>query len=399
MQKVLKVIKEVGKKYGTLIIKEGESVFEITTFRSDIWILDHRKPVEVTFCDSLEVDAKRRDLTCNAMYYDILNDIFLDPEWGREDIKKNKIHFVWDAIERIAEDALRILRFVRFAFRYDFEISYQDTDVMKKNISLLKNISIERVKDEFEKILLLQNTKAFWYLQEIWFFEIFLPEVARLQSVPGGPPYHLEGDVFLHTMMTLDELYKMTKNWMMFPNENGNMEKKIFSSQEIITYSWALLLHDIAKYDTFSLDEKGNVHYYDHESVWLDGVRNIAKRWKFENILLKKVLYLVENHLRIFKIFQMKTLKARTFMTHPYFWDMVVVGIADNLGRIPAKVEMWEKLIHFYAEFLREYSQMEFYNGTEILSLYPNIQGAEIKKMLQLKNDEILGGRRKKFND
>lgn len=396
METVLKVIKEVGKKYGTLIVQEGSEVFEITTFRSDIGILDNRKPVEVKFCDDYSIDAMRRDLTCNAIYYDICEERFLDPTWGIEDIKNKNISFVWNAEERIIEDALRILRYVRFAFRYGFTLDAKDTSLIQKNISLLQNISIERIKDEFEKILLLQNTDALKYLQEIWFFEIFLPEVARLQSVPGWPPYHLEWDVFLHTMMTLDELYKMTKNGISLPDENGNMMNKIFFQSEIILYSWALLLHDIAKYDTFSQDENGNVHYYDHESLWLEWVRKIAKRWSFQNILLKKVLYLVENHLRIFKIFQMKTLKVRSFMIHPYFRDMIVVGIADNLGRIPAKVEMWEKLIHFYAEFLKEYSQMEFYNGREIIAQYPNLQGAEIKKMLQLKNDEILGGKKKK---
>jgi tRNA nucleotidyltransferase (CCA-adding enzyme) len=211
IEKVLNVIKEVGKKYWTLIIKEWNEVFEITTFRSDIWILNNRKPVKVVFSNNLDLDSKRRDFTLNSIYYDIKNELFIDPENGINDIKNHVIRFVWDIKDRVEEDALRILRFVRIKNKYDFKIANENYfEILKNNVKLLKNISIERIKDEFDKILLLENNiNALNDLKNIWFFKEIIPEIDNLAKTPWWPKHHLEWDVWTHTLMTIDQLNKM----------------------------------------------------------------------------------------------------------------------------------------------------------------------------------------------
>ena len=159
MKKVLKIVGEVGKKYWTCIVSELSETFEITTFRKDIWTINNRKPASVIFTDSLEEDSKRRDFTCNAIYFDVENEVFIDPVWWIKDIKNNVIKFVWNVEERIEEDALRVLRFVRFKNKYWFNLStegFSSLDILKKKSSLLKNISVERILQELDKILLLK---------------------------------------------------------------------------------------------------------------------------------------------------------------------------------------------------------------------------------------------------
>ena len=100
--------------------------------------------------------------------------------------------------------------------------------------------------------------------------------------------------------------------------------------------------------------------------------------------------YLIKNHLRIFKVFNMKDFKAKKFMLEKYFKELIIIWIADNLWRIPKKPEIWYEIINFYADFLKYYSNLEFYNWNEILNIYPNLNWFEIKNMLDFKNNEIL---------
>jgi tRNA nucleotidyltransferase (CCA-adding enzyme) len=135
MKQVLKIVWEVGKKYGTCIVSEGWEAFELTTFRKDIGSINYRKPAEVEFTNSLEEDVQRRDFTCNSIYYNPESSEYIDPTWWTQDIKNGIIRFVWNIEDRIQEDALRILRFIRFKNRYDFKVADEDYwTILRKNI-------------------------------------------------------------------------------------------------------------------------------------------------------------------------------------------------------------------------------------------------------------------------
>lgn len=392
MKGVLKVVKEVGQKYWTLIVKEWNEFFEITTFRKDIWILDNRKPVEVEFTDSLELDSTRRDFTFNAIYFDVENDNFIDFQGWIDDIENKKIRFIWNMENRINEDALRILRFIRFKNTYAFDNAEENYfEILYKKTHLLKNISIERIKQEFEKILLLENNiQALKDLKEIWFFEHIIPDVDNLEKTPWWPDYHLEWDVWVHTLMTIEQLNIIFKSWFYFYDNEWNEEIIQYNRNDKIVFYWTMLLHDIAKYDTYSLDKNWRVHYYNHETIWNEKFAILSKELHFTKLEKAKISWLIENHLRIFKVRNMKTLKSRKLMMHKYFKDLVVVWISDNWWKIPTSDEPVIKLKEFYRDFMNILKNKVFLTWTDILKKYPDLEWIEIRNKLDAKNDEIL---------
>lgn len=167
--------KIIWKKYWTIQIFYKGYSFEVTTFREDIGILDNRHPVEVVFTKNITKDAKRRDFTMNAIYYDISKKEWIDPINGISDLNKWIIRFIENPIDRIKEDWLRILRYVRLKYRYnlkDEDISIYD--ILKKHIKLLQYISEERIKSEFQLIVWNKNHSSIEFLNEIWFFKCLL---------------------------------------------------------------------------------------------------------------------------------------------------------------------------------------------------------------------------------
>lgn len=186
----LKIVGEIGEKYGTLIIKEEGQTFEITTFRKDIGTLDQRRPAEVKFTTDLEQDASRRDFTMNAIYYDILADEIIDPFNGIDDLKEKKIRFVGKIEDRLDEDVLRILRFVRFKNKYQLQpVEKEYKLILTRRVGELKNIAIERVKQELDKMWLLynedRNIQCLDDLQKIGLLVEFLPCLDILNKTAG----------------------------------------------------------------------------------------------------------------------------------------------------------------------------------------------------------------------
>lgn len=389
---VLNVIKEVWKKYWTMIVKEWEEVFEITTFRKDIWILDNRKPVKVEFTIDLNLDSQRRDFTFNSVYYDVQNNTFIDPQNGIADIINSKISFVWNIQERIKEDALRILRFIRFKNKYNLNLVNDNYyEIIRDNINLLKNISIERIKEELEKVFLLErNIEALQDLKKVDFFKTLFPEIDNLENTPWWPKHHLEWDVWIHTLLTIEQLNIIFKNWLKLYDNQWNDILYYYNNKEKTILYWTMLLHDIWKYPTYSIDVNWNVHYYMHEKVWTDMFIEMSKWLKFSNYQHEKILWLIENHLKAFKVMSMKKLKARKQMTHKYFKSLVLVWIVDNLWRTPANNDIVDELKDFYKDFIIKLKGVKFYTWKDILEKYPELTWVQIKNKLNALNDEIL---------
>jgi len=408
MQKVLKIVGEIWKKYGTCIVLEWNQDFEITTFRKDIWTINNRKPAEVEFTDSLEEDSKRRDLTCNAIYFDVEDDDFIDPEWWIEDIKNNIIRFVWKAEERINEDALRILRFIRFKNKYWFKYPVEtDCNVpllkkLKNNSHLLKNISVERIRQELDKILLLPaisffevkgstwnvmegdwfwNIQALQDLKDIDFFKHIIPEIDVLETVPWNK-YHLEWNVWIHTKMCIEALNKILNKSPLLDREG---------TKGWVTLYYALLFHDIAKYDTLTFDKTWEAHYYNHERIGSEIFSSkIANRLKFTNNQKKEITWLIKNHIKLFLIPEMRKLKSRKLMNHLLFEKLLIIWEADNAGRIPVKDDEINNIKNIYKEFKEILKTKEFLTGKDIMEKYPELEWKKIWERLEMLNDQIM---------
>lgn len=260
---------DVGIEHGTVVVViDGENI-EITTFRIDGEYKDSRHPEKVEFTRNIKEDLARRDFTINAIAYSPTEGI-IDPFGGEADIKKRIIRCVGDADKRFNEDALRIMRAIRFASTLDFRIEENTKTSILRNENLIANIAAERIKVELVRLLLGQN--AFSVLIEYKsVLAVFMPELALQFGFRQYGKKHAY-DVWTHTAFA-----------------TATIEK-----DPILRLT--MLLHDTGKPATHARDEKGDSTFKNHAAVGGLIAENILRRLKFSNEYIKKVSYLVSIH-------------------------------------------------------------------------------------------------------
>lgn len=306
------------KRTGTLVIKKGNFKFEYTTFRQDSYPLSSgvHTPNQCTFTDNMLLDAKRRDFTCNALYYDILKDEIVDVVGGVKDIENKLLKTVREPFQTLSEDALRIMRLVRFHLQLGFEIEKNTLDSAKKYAYQLKDISKERIKEElvaiFEAVYKYDSkSKGFKasdgirLLVDIGAMEHIIPEVLDMIDMPQNPKYHIY-DVYNHSLRAMDNLPP--------------------------ALMMAGLLHDIAK----PVMQKQFGNMYMHELKGEKMAKDILTRLKFSNVEIDRISKLVLIHM--FNVQgNTKKSKCRVFIADnfDYFDDFVRLRRADGLATNP----------------------------------------------------------------
>ncbi len=249
-----------------------EDIIEITTFRTERYNPDSRKP-EVAFGTVLEEDLLRRDFTINAMARDPLTGAIIDPFGGRADLEARVLRAVGDEPEkRFDEDPLRLLRGVRFASQLDFAIEPKTAQAIVNQAQTLEKISRERIRDEMNKILLSpQPTLGLRLMVDLGLMQWVIPEVLELRGVSQRPVH--SKDVYAHTLQVVQ-----------------NTPPRLLTR-------WAGLLHDIAKPRTRTVED-GKVHFFGHEDVGAHMARDILRRLKFDREHIEGVSLLVHMHMR-----------------------------------------------------------------------------------------------------
>lgn len=262
-------IVNIGEKHGTIaVIINGEKL-EITTYRIDGEYNDSRHPEKVIFSENLKEDLKRRDFTINAMAINKKGEI-IDIFGGKEDLQTKTIRTVGSAAKRFKEDALRIMRALRFASQLEFEIESETSKQIHKLAFLLKNISVERIRDEFLKLICGRNgVKIIREYSDV--IEIFIPEISSMYGFLQHTPYH-KFDVWEHTLHAVDNV------------------------PEDPILKMTMLLHDIAKPDCFTVDKNGQGHFKGHATLGAVKAEKILKRLKFSASDTKEIVKLIENH-------------------------------------------------------------------------------------------------------
>jgi poly(A) polymerase len=324
---------DTNATYGTVLaIFKDEEPYEITTFRTEGTYSDGRRPDNVTFT-SAEEDAKRRDFTVNALFYDPVKEEIVDFVDGKKDIKSKKLKFVGNPIERIEEDHLRILRYVRFKHTLGFKTDEEADNLVREKINLISNVSGERLRDEFNKAFSTGKPSDFIrLLDEYGLLEILLPEIKMLQGVEQGKYFHSEGDVYVHTLLGLDELGKG-------------------ASLELI---WAMLMHDIGKKET--QDIKGEaVTFYDHEKISAKYAEDICRRFALPRKVIDRIVWAIKKHMHVHHITDMREGKQINLVQHEYFPFLFKLFKADMISSVPddparrkndyEKIEYIEKLV------------------------------------------------------
>jgi len=287
----------IGAHFGVILVKQGGFDFEIATFRIDGDYLDGRRPEEVTFSSSQE-DAKRRDFTVNALFFNPLQQELIDYTNGQADLAASTIRAVGVPAQRFQEDGLRLLRAIRFATVLDFEIEPDTWAAIQTSAPMLKFIAVERIQIEFSKILLSPNrARGFQLLTDSGLFKQFLPEALDLIGCEQPPQWHPEGDVFTHTKIMLE----------MLPDDAP------------ITLVLSVLLHDIGKPATFAVDETGRIRFSGHDRVGSEMAEVILSRLKYPNAVIEAVVPMVDNHMNFMNVQKMRTAKLKRFMARPTY--------------------------------------------------------------------------------
>ena len=262
----------VGEKFGTIGLEKDGLKAEITTFRADAYDGQDRHPT-VTYGSDLREDLARRDFTINALAKDVHTAEVVDPYGGEQDLRAGLVRFVGEAHQRIREDPLRLLRAVRFCAQLGFSLEAGAEQAIKELAAEIARISWERIRDEYDAILLSPNAgRSLLRLVSLGLAHHTLPELEAMR-LPQEPRYHLK-DVLEHTLEAVD----------LAPADK--------------TLRWTLLLHDIAKPATFSADENG-VHFYRHEEIGAEMAGAILSRLRQPADFCAQVKRLVRSHLRI----------------------------------------------------------------------------------------------------
>lgn len=352
-----------GIKHGTITVRVTNNSYEVTTFRTDGTYIDNRRPSCVEFVSDIKEDLSRRDFTINALAYN--NSKFIDYFDGVSDIKNRIIRCVGEADKRFKEDALRMLRAVRFSCQLNFKIEDKTLNAIRENSSLIQNISKERIRDELCKILISNNAHlGIDLLEKCGLLKFILPKIQALVNYTPISIKH-NRNVFSHTLKVIEN------------TKNNNLLLRV-----------AALFHDVGKLETLALREDGIYYFPNHSNVGAVMSYDILRDLRFDNKSIDIICKLIKNHL-ILKPFDMMTrYEAKKLLNHigkdyiKLLFDLqrADTNSLDSPTIFLEKVNFTEKLID------------DIIFSNEPLSLKDlNITGQDLIKHCNLKQGKVLG--------
>jgi putative nucleotidyltransferase with HDIG domain len=298
----------VGAQFGVILVIVESEPFEVASFRYDGPYLDGRRPAQVRY-GSLAEDIFRRDFTVNGMVYDPMTDQMIDLVGGQKDLNSKLVRAIGNPRSRFEEDRLRMIRAVRFAASLDFTIETETFAAICELASSITQISWERIGEELTRILTEGGAKAgFELLDRTGLLKVLLPEIDAMKGVEQSPDYHPEGDVFTHTMLTLDHLDSPTE-----------------------TLAYGCLLHDVGKPACIRRDE-ARLTFYGHTEKGAAMAEEVLKRLKRSRATRERVAYLVRNHLRHLQAPQMRLSTLKRFLGEDGIDELLELTRIDALS-------------------------------------------------------------------
>jgi len=316
----------VGAQFGVVIVVMDGIQFEVATFRSDGRYIDGRHPESISFSTSAREDALRRDFTINGLMFDPIREKLYDYVSGAEDIRAHIIRAIGNPTERFDEDKLRLMRAVRFAARFEFQIEGNTLTAIKKLAPNIVEVSQERIRMELAKIIIGKNSGVgLQLLHDTGVLEHILPEVSAMVNVWQPHQYHPEGDVFTHTKLALDNL------------ENPSS-----------VLAFATLLHDIGKPRTFIVTDR--IRFHQHAKVGAEIADEICVRLRCSNDERKQIVACVQNHMQFMSVLRMKESTLKRMFQRDTFLDELELHRADCLAS-HGKLNNWEFCLRKYEEY------------------------------------------------
>lgn len=361
----------VGEHFGVIIVKGDGEMIEVATFRTDGSYKDGRRPESVEF-SSPEEDAQRRDFTINGLFQDPFSEEIIDHVGGKADLESKILRAIGRPDDRFKEDALRLMRAIRFAVVTGFEIEAETWNAIQDCAPLLAQISPERIRDEFSRILVAEDrARGLDLLVDSGLIKVFLPEILDLQGCEQPPQWHPEGDVYIHTRIALSLLESPPLNLAL-----------------------GVLLHDIGKPATQTWDEEGErFRFNGHDKVGAKMAEEILRRLRYSNQTIEEVSFMVSRHMQFMNVQDMRTAKLKRFMAADSFGMEIELhrvdcdssnGFRDNYDFLHRKKE----------EFAKEpLIPKPLINGHDLIRDFGVPHGPGIGKILRAVQTEQLEGR------
>lgn len=364
---------DTGIEHGTVTVMDGKDGFEVTTYRVDGDYEDSRHPKNVTFTKSLTEDLKRRDFTINAMAYSPETGL-VDEFGGLSDIKNKIIRCVGEPRERFGEDALRMMRAVRFSAQLGFVLADDVKDAIKEMAGNLAQISAERIQTELIKLLTSPRPHWFRTAYETGITAVIMPEFDRIMAQRQHNPHHAytTGE---HTLVALRSI----------------------PSDKVLRLT--MLFHDMGKPEVFETDENGKDHFRGHAAHSEVIARTIMKRLKFDNETLRLVCNLVKNH-SMYPQLSGRDIRRSAWKIGPdQFESFLLVKRADIMAHhpdvIPAKLDYLREVERIWQHILANHDCMSLkelaVSGKDLIAdgMQPGPQlGAVLEELLQLVLEE-----------
>lgn len=300
-------IVETGIKHGTVTVMSDKVTAEITTYRTDGIYIDHRRPQSVSFTANLKEDLSRRDYTVNAIAYSEKRGI-VDLFDGIMHLKEGRLCCVGEAGKRFDEDALRIMRGLRFMSEYGFKPDEKTSAALHEKKELLNEISAERINNELSRLLCGNSDHLTYVLREYWdIFAVIIPEIADCQGFEQHTHYH-DRDVWEHTIAA------------------------VCSIEPVLHLRLAMLLHDLGKPAAYSF-YNGAGHFKGHGSISADICKRTMNKLRFDTEIFRKTLFLIERHDMVMTDDAVLIKKHLNRFGSELYFDLLKVHIADDTAK------------------------------------------------------------------
>ena len=359
----------VGVQFGViLVIEEGQS-FQVATFRADGRYVDGRHPEQVRYSKTPQEDAKRRDFTINGLYYDPLEAKVLDFIGGEEDLGRRLIRTIGDPIERFEEDKLRLLRAIRFAASFEFQIESQTYTALCQLSHKINQVSAERIREELVKLLTGGHAgQGLTLLDETGLLGEILPEISKMKGVQQPSQFHPEGDVFVHTQLILGQLDLL--------EERSDL------------LAVAALLHDVGKPPTYR-QAPDRIRFDNHDRIGAKMAHEICHRLRFSNDQTGQIVEAVERHMDFKNAPKMREATLKRFMRRTTFPMELLMHRLDCLAS-HGDLTIYQFLIQKYEELAQEIPKPKpLISGDDLIHLGYK-PGPSFKEILSVVEDEQL---------
>lgn len=362
---------ESSAHLGSILVSHNGEVFEVTTFREDAEDTNGRHPESVTFT-TRENDAKRRDITVNALYWNPISSELWDPFEGEKDLHERLIRIIGTPVERLQQDALRLLRIIRFRALIDGQYHPDTFSALHENSQLIEVLSGERRFAELEKVLMGPNPHiAFEDLWETDIIEYLIPELHACKGVAQPSQWHGTRDVWEHTLAAIKEC----------------------TDDHKADVRWATLFHDIGKPPTFSIEDD-RIHFNEHATVGAKITEQVLQRLKAPKKRIEKISWLVGHHMMMATFEELDIERKGHWYYHPWFIELLQLFWLDAAGCATQNFDLYERIINDYNHYLDEHPlpPKPLLDGHDIMELLGIQPGAKVGEALQKVYDAQISG-------